>query len=65
MTKIEEYLPPVSFDDLGFWDLNSDAIIFEDFIGKGHFGKDWFKLDYDGLTGNWLFSVNQILRKNY
>jgi len=33
-------LPPISYDELGFWDLSSDAILFGDFIGKGAFGKE-------------------------
>ena len=27
--KLEDYLPPTTFDDLGFWDIESGALLYD------------------------------------
>ena len=37
--RIDEYLPPQSYEGLGFWDIKYDDLILGEFLGKGSFGE--------------------------
>jgi len=40
--KLEDYLPPTTFDDLGFWEIEPGSLLYDkktDTLGSGAFGK--------------------------